>query len=368
MADQDDKKNAPSAPQEELPSAAAAEQAPEETPVELSTDSQNLLREFDQAGLEVAAMPESNELQERRKKTKNRLRELAEVGGPEEEDSGEAFEKEEGGLMDLLQEANLSKRQVGFCCGGVLALILLIAMAYGGYQAWDKWQSSRPTDETPVEETPETPVEETPISSYPDSSLSAGWMVGQSTEADGSTALGENLGAAGSSDDELAQQIVDFSKIYEAMQVDVNQLLDQSTDRNTALAEYEQQLNYLLYLGRQNQEKLTDESAALEQQFAAIENQKDTQEERFFTKLRNLDGFATTAALESFIADGQEIVRLRAHYQARQKLLSYYELVLVSLSARISDIQLNERALIEGIQVVDIEGSDINLIIDQAEL
>jgi hypothetical protein len=371
MADQDDKKTAPAAPSEELTPAPSSEQKPEEAPLELSADSQNILREFDQAGLEVAAMPESNELQERRKKTKNRLRELAEVGEPEDEENGEeAFEKEEGGLMDLLKEANLSKRQVGFCCGGVLVLILVLGLTYSGWKAWGNWQASHPVEETPVEETPEeqTPGEETPVSSVPDASLSAGWMVGQTTEADGSTHLGEDLGEAASSQDELTQLIVDFSEMYQAMQVDVNQLLDQSTDRATALSEYEQNLNYLLYVGRQNQERLLSESEALEEQFAAIENQKETQEEIFFDRLRNLDAYASSAALNSFVADGQEALRLRAHYQARQKLLSYYQQVMVSLSARIEDIQLNEEALLKGIRVVDVEGSDIDLIIDEENL
>ncbi len=361
MADQDDKKQQPL---EEFPSVVGEEQKPPEEPVELSTDSQNLLKEFD-ANLEVADMPESNELQERRRKTKNRLRELSELGEPGEEEEGgnPAFENEEGGLMDLLREANLSKRQVGFCCGGVLVLLLLVGLVYGGVKAWSAIDWSTPEEETPVEETPDVPV-----SSYPDSSLTAGIMVGDSTIPDGSTTLGESIGEASTSEDELTQLISDFSKMYEAMQVDVNQLLDQSTDRNTALAEYEQQLNYLLYVGKQNQEKLVDESAALEEQFAAIEDQKDAAEERFFDRLRNLDAFASSAALNSFVADGQEIVKLRAHYQARQKLLSYYEQVIASLSLRIADVQLNEQALLEGIQVVDIEGSDINLIIEGSDL
>jgi hypothetical protein len=366
MADQDDKKQQAL---EELSAGAVSEQKVQEEPVELSKDSQNLLKEFDQANLEVADMPESNELQERRRKTKNRLRELSEVGDPEvHEGGGQAFENEEGGLMDLLKEANLSKRQVGFCCGGVLVVFLLVGLIYGGIKVWNSWPASAPDEVIPQETTTTPPPEDTSVSSTPDTSLTAGIMVGQSTAADSTTGLGEDIGSTSQNEDELTQLIADFSKMYEAMQVDVNQLLDQSTDRNKALADYEQQLNYLLYLGKQNEQKLIDESSALVAQYQNIEDQKATQETRFFDRLRNLDAFASTAALNSFVADGQEVVKLRAHYMARQKLLAYYQQVLESLSARIADVQLNEHALIEGVKVVDIQGSDINLIIDESQL
>lgn len=363
MADQDDKKNVPAGDSEVSPPLETPE---EEEPVALSRDSQNILKDFDQSNLEVATMPESSELQERRRKTKNRLKELAEVGDENDsEEDGEAFENEEGGLMDLLKEANLSKKHVGFCCGGVLVIFLLAGLIYGGIKAWDAWQA-RPHDTTPTETETETP---TTVSSYPDASLEAGIMVGQDTgETDAGTTTGEDLGEAASSGDELTQLIVDFSKMYEASQVDVNQLLDQSTDRSKALAEYEQQLNYLIYVGQQNEERLIGESSALVEDFQKLEDQRDTQENLFFDRLRQLDAYASTAALNSYVAEEQQVIHLRAQYQARQKLLGYYQAILENLQTRATDVSLNEEALIKGIKVVEVEGSDIDLIIKESDL
>lgn len=371
MADQDDKKNVPTGDLEPL---TPPEKPAEEEPVELSKDSKDILKEFD-TNLEVAAMPESNELQERRRKTKNRLKELADVKDEPSEgfDEGEAFENTEGGFMDLLKEANVSKKQVGYCCGGVLVLLLLAGLVYGGIQAWTAWQN-RPDKPEPDEgtEEPAEPDENGEVSTYPDPSLKAGIMVGSgdedASEGDTGTELGEELGTAPSSEDEFTQLIADFSLMYEAMETDVNELLNRSTDRQEAYDDYEQNLNYLLYVGKQNSEVLIGQSSALVDEYENLELQREEQEALFFDRLRNLDSYASNAALESYVALGQQVVELRAQYQARQKLLSYYQLVIGSMSNRVEDIKLNEEALVKGIKVVDIEGSDIDLIIPESEL
>jgi len=364
MADKDDPKELPS----ELagvPGGAPSE--PEEEPVPLSVDSQNLVREFDQSNLEVAAMPESNELQERRRKTKNRLKELSDVEDkPDELPEGESvFEDEEAGLMDLFKQANLSPRHFGFCCGGVLVVLVLAGLIYGGISVFKAWESSPSTPDTSVDgsTTPE------PTNTTADPTLDAGMMIGLGDEgADSGRQVGEDVGTAASSNDELTELMVNFSKIYNAMQVDVNELMNKATDRRAALTDYQEELNYLLYLGKQNSSELTAQSEALVAQFNAVQDKKDAEEERFFDRIKNLDAYASAAALDTFVAEGQEVVKLRAYYQARQKLLGYYEQILANMENRVEDIKFNEQALVQGIQVVDIEGSDINLIIDEAQL
>ena len=152
------------------------------------------------------------------------------------------------------------------------------------------------------------------------------------------------------------------------MQVNVNELLAQSNERRDTLEEYQNELRFFLYSGEQNVEALEEESQSLVTRFEAKEEDKAASEERYFSELKDLDAYAAVAALEAFTQDAEEIVRLRAQYNARQKLLSYYEQVLAGMELRIRDIELNEEALIQGIQVVDLEGSDLDLIIDEEEL
>lgn len=317
-------------------------------------------------GLEVEDMPESNELQERRRKTKNRLREMTnteEATTP----AGDVFGGDDsGGLMDLLREANLSTRHLKFCCGGVLGVVLLVGLFFGGKSLWNYWQN-RP--ETPVVEDGGTVVPDEGDDGFIDSSILGGVLVGEElSEEDEATGIGENVGQNENSADAFTQVIIDFGKLYESMQVDLNQLLAASTNRRDTLSDYVNELNFLVYTAQQNVQRLTAESDGLVAQFNTLETDKNTEEQRYFDKLRDLDAYGAVAALNAFETKGEEVVRLRAEYNARQKLISYYEQVLSNVDARLKDIDSNEEALVKGIRVTDIEGSDLELIIDGSQL
>jgi hypothetical protein len=116
-----------------------------EADLDTDSNSRSVLEGIEQSGgLEVEDMPESNELQERRRKTKNRLQELSNIGGEMPENDGDPFEdEEESGLMDLLKEANLSPKHLKFCCGGVLMVLLVIALFFWWKSAL-KWWNDRP--------------------------------------------------------------------------------------------------------------------------------------------------------------------------------------------------------------------------------
>ncbi len=274
--------------------------------------------------------------------------------------------EEESGLFDLLREANLSTRHLKFCCGGVLGLFILVGLYFGGKALWNLWES-RP-DEPDVEEPVEVPDDEEEAGLL-DPSILGGILVGEEEpDEDEALGAGQNLGEQETSEDAFTQSIIDFASLYEAMQVNVNELLAQSNERRDTLEEYQNQLHYFLYVGEQNMEALEEESQSLLTRFEAREEEKAAAEERYFSELKDLDAYAAVAALEAFTLDAEEIVRLRAQYNARQKLLSYYENVLASMELRVRDLDLNQEALIKGVQVVDIEGSDLDLIIDEDEL
>jgi len=320
-------------------------------------------------GLLVEDMPESNELQERRRKTKNRLREMAETEEPNASGSDDVFsDEEEGGLMDLLREANLSTRHLKFCCSGVVGIALLVGLFFGAKSLWTYWQN-RPQDTTIEEPDGEIPTELPSESEFLDPSLLSGILFGQEqAEEDAGTSAGENVGTNETASDTLTQAILDFTKLYESMTVDINQLLAPSFDRRGTLEEYVNELNYLVYTAKQEVASLSAESENLVEQYTALEIEKDAAELNYFAKLKDLDAYAAAGALKDFESKGQEVVRLRAEYNARQKLLSYYEAILGNVDARLKDIQLNEEILVKGLQVVQIEGSDLNLIIDESQL
>ncbi len=367
----------PQKPKESVPASPEKKEEPV-SDLELKDEaSQNLLKSF-----EVEAMPESNELQERRRRTKNRLQELADVKPEAREATADEGDMEGGGLMDLLKEANLTPRHLKFCCGGVLVVLVLGGLIYGlvkGFGSVDIgswWEDlSWGSDEPATPEQPETPVsdDEDPgdsaTSVYPDPSIAVGMLIGESeTSGMDEPNAGENIGLDASTGNDLEDSINDFSRVYEAVQVDVNELLNDATDRREALKDYEDELGYLLSVARRNQDRLADQLDLLEEQFSKQEDLKDAQEEFFFDRLADLDAYSSGAALDEFIAYSQEVIRLRAHFQARERLLGFYENVIPVVETKLRDLELNEEALVKGVTVIQVDGSDLDLVIDEGDL
>lgn len=370
MAEDGKNPNQPNTPEEAMPEL----QSQEGNKLDTSSDSKGVLDRLEDMGsLEVEDMPESNELQERRRKTKSRLQELSNIQNESEPTESNAFEdEEESGLMDLLREANLSPRHLKFCCGGILVVILLVALVFGGKAAFDWWQSRPDKPEVVEEDEPEVQEpekEDGEEESVVDSSILGSILVGEgTTEEDEATSVGENIGDNSDNSDDLSKYINDFAKIFASLEVDVNELLNQSSNRTDTLNDYVSELNYLSYLAAQNLASLEGESESLAEKFTAIEEQKEANELRFFTELQDLDAPAANTAFETFIDEGQDIVRLRAEFNARQKLISYYEQAVAILERRSLDIELNREALLKGVRVVEVEGSDLNLIIQEEDL
>jgi hypothetical protein len=328
-------------------------------------------------GLEVEEMPESGELQERRKQTSDKLQEMV------PEDEVEAAFEDDGGLIDLLKESNLSPKHFKFCCGGIFVVLILGGLVWGGISLLPNLgEIFGGDDDEVVDEVDEVVVDDAEVVDgefdydgfeeeygFLDPSVYIGVLIGEEVaEIDPATGTGEELGEELIAEGTLAPLIVDFANMYEAMQVDVIELLDASNERAEVLEDYQNELGFLLYTGERNLEELEQSNVYITEEYNELEVERDENEARFFTKMRELDSYGSVAALNDFIADAEEVVALRAEYQAREKLISYYEEVLVAMEARVADIEYNEEALVKGVQVVDISGSDIDLIIDESEL
>lgn len=322
--------------------------------------------------LEVEEMAESDELMRRRRSTKNRLQASVEVGESVPLEDRGIFE-ENAGLMEILKEANLSPRHLRFCCSGILLFLLLILLGFGGIQTFRYFNNKPPREKIekpPVEEVQEeSPVVELPEVDSLDVSLQVGVLVGNPAQVlDPALETGQDLGEVLLSDEILAERIVDLGKMVQIMEVGVVELLDQSRDRQARFDEYNNELKFLLYLGRQNLAKLEKEKEMYEQKINSTEAQKNTLEERFFEKLKSLDAYGSTAALNDFVVEAESLASLRAQYQARLNLIFYYEAYLNDMELRVLDLELNEEALVKGVKVVNVHGSDLDLIIDETEL
>lgn len=321
--------------------------------------------------IEVAEMSESQELQRRRQSMRNKLEESSVMQASEDAPDEELFDSD-GGLMDMLREANLKPKHLRFCCGGILFLFIVPFMVF---QAWQWWQA-RP--DAPIVKAPvvvEQPVEtDEPVAVPdvvpPDVSLQAAFIVGDvNTELDIATQIGGSLGVP----DEVGTEdfgglIQEFKAGFELMKVNVIALLNQAKDREEALDAYEQELGFRLFQAKENLSTLEEQMEDLQGKIAALEPQKAESENEFFTDLTDLDSFGSVASMETFIGYSQQLIEFKADLQARAKLASFYQDLIPVMELRAKDIDLNREALVKGIQVVDIQGSDIELIIDESAL
>lgn len=330
--------------------------------------------------LQVERVEASDELERIRNQSASELQSQSQV--EDEPVIRDAFADDGSGVMDLLREANLSPKHLRFCCGGIVFVALLIALGFGGVRLV-QWWGDRPVDETPIVVLDETPiqVDEEPVDDgstfsevddelkYTDGTVYSALLLGEyEPQEDPAVDAGELLGEELVSSDSLATSITLFAELFEALQVDVPALLDQSTDRRDTLGDYTNQLKYLSSRGQTELEDLRSYTDNLADQFSETEDEKDLFEARFFEDLSNLDAYGATANLNEFVVRGEEIVAIRAQYLARLKLIEYYELVLDAMERRITDIEVNEEAIVKGIQVVEIQGSNIDLIIQEDEL
>lgn len=324
-----------------------------------SEETKKVASNLDQPGaLEVEEMPESTELQDRRNKTKETLKGTVDVDSVP---SSAAFADDSGGIGGLLKEANLSTRHFKFCCSGIFVILFLIAISWGGIKAWD-WFQDRPEDEV-VEDVPETDYQEL------EKGVQSGVIVGESeVEIDVGTDVAVEIGEESTSDSLLEEFIDEAGQMYELLQVNVQDMLDQSRDRQESLDEYVDELSFVLRVGQDNLDLLELHKANIEIKFDATEEVKNNLELAFFEDLKNFNANASVNELNEFTDEAELASYLKAQFAVREKLISYYEILIDSVALRLTDIDLNEEALVKGVQVVDIKGSDLDLIIDESQL
>lgn len=365
MAEDNHKENHPKADMAEIQSADVESSENEKNEeLDLSLTKPDVLK----SELQVAEMPESSELQKRRQQTKAKLREFSEGMG--EEESNAFADTESGGLRDILSEAGLSTRHLKFCLG----LLVLAGLVLGGFFGGSKILKLIGDFDFSTPETVEDTDESTSNSASSagglfDDDIETGIRIGfEESYKDYATSAGESLGSSASSREEYAQMVEDFGTLYNLLEVDVNDLLDQSNDRSFELHKYVAELEQSLNKAELNLRKLEREEEDLVDDFESADSEKSDYEEEFFAALGDLDGDGANQNLEDFIDSAKETTEIRANYRARVKLSIYFERGIEAATLRLKDLNYNAEALVKGVRVVDIAGSDLNLVIDESEL
>lgn len=261
-------------------------------------------------------------------------------------------------LDDFLQELNLSRKHVFYAIGCLGFLIILI---FGGMWGLKYLKNRKPANVLQPQQKPPTEI------SMEDAGVVATHMIGASVTVtpdmivDTGIAATAAVGLEPSSRTEIEEHLMTFRRMQNAYQTNVNELLNQSTDRRARLESHISLLRRLYGEGTTTLQTIVNARQAINAQYDEKIERRNEYDANFFEQVNALNPRTAQNILNEFILISKEIIALRSRSKALQKLQYFYEQALPRISNRIRSLELNEEALVSGIRVYQVGGSDLDL-------
>ncbi len=163
------------------------------------------------------------------------------------------------------------------------------------------------------------------------------------------------------------ERFVEYVQILEKMNniynVDIYSLLDLSVDRRATLDKYLKDMSDLIDRGSTVLANIQGDLQEFNTQYDATSKQANSYEVAFFNQVRNYYGQTSYDNLQLFMDTTNQAVKIKAQYGAENILKNMFVNSLAALKPKHKDILANTEALIKGVKVFDIKGSNINAII-----
>lgn len=150
-------------------------------------------------------------------------------------------------------------------------------------------------------------------------------------------------------------------RILFANQTKIDDVMNNKLRRDFALDEYTNQIKVLFEEGNKLRKEINVQIDEFKIAYNSLTAEKDRYEVDFFASLNELEGEKADQLLVKFIDITQKQLEVKAKLSALTQLSQNYEDLLIKLKLRIEAIEKNRDALISGVTVVDIPGSDIDL-------
>lgn len=159
--------------------------------------------------------------------------------------------------------------------------------------------------------------------------------------------------------------VTNLRELISSYDVDIYQMLNQTTQREDVLTAHLTKLKDLLNKSSTVAKELNLEIDDTKISYDSLNPDRTRFETDFFVALQGLAGQKADFLLKSFVDVSQKQVALKAHLAALQQLLVYYTAALKNLTIRITGIEKNYQVLAQGIKVVDIPGANLDIILKQ---
>lgn len=268
--------------------------------------------------------------------------------------------------------------------GWIISVVILFGILWAAWWTlsvvWRFFQDGTGGSDTPpqtvVSDTPEISVTPTPSEDLPDGwihpSVYSSVLLGTVPYTfEGTTGVSTAIAIGVTTETittDLEEGLALIKKISAALHTDVRQMLDDASVRTKSLDDYIALLTDYRARIVQLQEDLQADMGELQTSFEGHTTDKTSAEETFFTAFDTYDAVSAQTALDTFITAQQKAGKEKAYYKAFVLLDNLYDTALSTLDLRLTDLQSNRAALIEGVQVVDIQGSNLDLILSEEDL
>lgn len=154
-------------------------------------------------------------------------------------------------------------------------------------------------------------------------------------------------------------------RINEARKINLYDYLNRFVDRRQALQDHLIELNQLAMEADSNRNAILQELGRINAEYKAVGEQKNVFEKSFFDSLNVYHGDSAYDNLELFIEASQRQIKDKAYYNTLKTLSDMFGTAVSALGPRIQDISVNAEALIKGVRVFEVQGSNIDAIIIQ---
>ncbi|MDP4007986.1 MAG: hypothetical protein Q8P68_02225 [Candidatus Peregrinibacteria bacterium] len=292
---------------------------------------------------------------------------------------------DENPLKNFLANANINGKKITGCIVAFVVIIgLIVGLIYGGKFLLSVLSNDKSDNqvevvkEEPKKEVVKEPVKEEVKKDDKDEVLPAGWIepslytgfkVGLEA-AEGKDEIVPNVPGidVSPSDENIVKYVNILSRIRVLYETNIQAMLNSSNDRNRTLNSFISDMKLMSAEAGSSILIIKDRKVVLQGEFDAITAKKQIEEDEYFANLSANNPQATSDHLVVFTELAKQSVDIRARYRALDKIEEYMQRFLDAIDVRIRDVEFNREALIKGVKVIDVQGSDIDLIIPESAL
>ncbi|HBB02227.1 TPA: hypothetical protein DCZ16_00345 [Candidatus Peregrinibacteria bacterium] len=154
-----------------------------------------------------------------------------------------------------------------------------------------------------------------------------------------------------------------FGELKNAYATDIYNILNNSTNRTESLNSELAILEDAYKRGKEQSDLILKEMAQLKADAKVVDAEKSKMEKAFFEDLKAAKPDDSFDKLTSFTLLTQKKGEISVRHNALKALDGYYKIVLKRVGIRIDDIKKNKDALIQGVRVYEVPGSNVDVII-----